>query len=112
VTRTRRSTPERLECDFCRVAQSKGEWPGLSTTFCLGFGVLTWDDCGTPRPPTVGGPRFGRGPFGARRVAAAEGGVRRACGSLGGGMSCEGVGAPFKGLRVGGFRNAEGALAL
>lgn len=27
-------------------------------------------------------------------------------------MSCEAVGAPFKGFRVGGFRNAGGALAL
>jgi hypothetical protein len=65
-----------------------------------------------PKPPAVGGPRFGRGPLGIRKVAAADGGVRSVCGSLGGGMSCEGVGAPFRGLRVGGLRTAEGALAL
>ena len=63
-------TPRRLAEEEVRVAQSRGEWPGVSWTFFEGFAGTLLCDGGGARPddgadsPPPGGPRLG---MGARR---------------------------------------------
>jgi hypothetical protein len=83
-------TPERFELDFCRFAQSRGEWPGERRTLPRLLGVLAvaWG-ARLPLGLRFGtGPRFGRGPFvGTRREGVCVGSARRFVGFIdGGGM--------------------------
>lgn len=108
MTRIIESTPERFSLERCRLAQSSGEWPGVSCTLPRAFGVLTVGPAeGMPKPalfepggPRLGtGPRFGRGPVvgiliewlavgRARRLEGATrgGGMREVAGLAGGAM--------------------------
>lgn len=99
VTRWREETPERFELDLTRAAQSRGECPGVSCTFCRGLGVFIGAVAGIPREFELGAtglPRLGTGP---------DEGTRREedCGRRGGGgMSWEAV-CLGNGFNVGGF---------
>ena len=86
VTRTSELTPDRLEDERWRFAQSRGECPGVSCTLFRAFGVLITfglPEGGRAREPfKVGGPRFGAGPrLGTGPRGGPRGGMRPAAGA-------------------------------
>lgn len=80
-----------------RSAQSRGEWPGCSTTFLLGFAGIELCVGGRARVEDIEGPRLGRG----ERV-----GVGRSNGERSGGCLA-GIGFNFGGPRASDARCAE-----
>lgn len=96
-----------------RVAQSRGEWPGVSWTLFRELGVSIREGARELRDGAaeeVGGPRFGSGPVEGTRKEEAVLGCVRTGGPLGGGMrpdeegfgGCGGAMRPAGGLEEGG----------